>query len=377
LPDSENITRQIFENDTLICETFNLLSCSYTDTIISYMRPLPVAHAGSDTTICYNTSITLGANPSATGGSPPYNYSWQPEENVSDPLSENPTASPPENEQYILTVIDIYNCSDEDTIYVTVNPETIIDIPENFEICQGQSIQLGGNPTATGSLFPYIYNWIPSNNLNNFTFANPVAQPEETTAYKLIVSTYLCDDDTAFVTVIVNPAPEVIAGEDLMIGSGESIILEAEGALSYEWFPDLYLDDYQSQNPEASPFETITYIVTGTDEFGCANSDSLTITVNNEIFIPNLFTPNNDGNNDTFKVYGTGVKELFIQIYNREGSLVFESDDIEVIMQTGWAGTNNGRILREAAYIWIIRGNYQDETTIDYKRNRGTVYLVR
>jgi len=46
-------------------------------------------------------------------------------------------------------------------------------------------------------------------------------------------------------------------------------------------------------------------------------------------------------------------------------------------MQTGWAGTNNGRILPEAAYIWIIRGNYQDETTIDYKRNRGTVYLVR
>lgn len=377
LPDSETIIRQIFQNDTLVCETFNSLSCSYTDTIISYMRPFPTAHAGNDTTICFNTSMILGANPAATGGSPPYTYSWQPGENVSDPLAENPTTSPEENEQYILTVSDFYNCSDDDTIYVSVNPETIIDMPDNYEICQGQRIQLGGNPTATGSLFPYIYNWTPGNTLDNFTVANPIAQPEDTTQYRLIVSTYLCAGDTAYVTVNVNLAPEVIAGEDLMIGSGESVIIEVQGALTYEWYPDLYLDDYQSQNPEASPVETITYIVTGTDEYGCTNTDSLTVTVKNEIFIPNLFTPNNDGNNDIFKVYGTGIKDLFIQIYNREGALVFESDDVETIMQTGWDGTDKGRVLPDAAYIWIIRGSHQDGTAIEYKGNRGSVYLIR
>jgi len=377
LPNSENITREILQNDTLICETFNTLSCSYTDTIISFMRALPIANTGNDTTICFNTGITLGANPAATGGTQPYTYLWQPSENFSDPSAEHPVCFPSENIQYILTVTDYYNCNDDDTIYVSINPETILDVPESYAICQNKSVILGGNPTATGSLFPYIFNWTPNNTLTGFNTANPVAQPEDTTQYRLIVSTYLCEADTVYVTVNVNPAPEVIASDDITIGYGESVTIEAQGATTYVWYPDLYLDDYQSQNPEASPEETITYIVTGTDEIGCSNKDSLTITVINEIFIPNLFTPNNDENNDTFKIYGTGIKDLFIQIYNRNGEIVFESNDKEKITQTGWDGTNNGQLLPDGAYIWIIRGIYNDGTAIEYKGNRGSIFLVK
>ncbi len=377
LPNSENIIREILQNDTLICETFNALSCSYTDTIISYLRAMPVANTGNDTTICFNTSITLGANPAASGGTPPYTFSWQPSENLSEPLTEHPTAAPLGNEQYILTVTDFHNCMDDDTIYVSVNPATMMVLPGLHTICQNQTVQLGEYFTISGSLFPYIFDWTPNSSLTGSNTINPTAYPEDTTIYRLIVSTYLCESDTLFITVNVNPAPNVVASEDIMIGSGESIVIEAQGASSYEWYPDLYLDDFQSENPEASPTETITYIVTGTDEIGCSNTDSLTITVINEIFIPNLFTPNNDGNNDTFKVYGTGIKELSLQIYNREGTIVFESNDKEEITQTGWDGTNNGQLLPDAAYIWIIRGIFNNGTAIEYKGNRGSVFLVK
>ena len=377
LANSESITRQIFENDTLICETYNELYCSYSDTIISHMRELPTANTGNDTTICYNTDITLGANPAASGGTLPYSYSWQPADYLSDAFDEHPSATLTENMQYILTVSDYYNCSDDDTIYISVNPETTADVPDTFNICQFESIQLGGNPTAQGSLFPYMYNWFPTSSLTGFNSGNPIAHPEDTTEYRLILSTYLCEADTFYVTVNVNPAPNVIASEDVMIGSGESVFIEAQGASSYQWYPHLYLDDYQSENPEASPTETITYIVTGTDEIGCSNTDSLTIAVTNEIFIPNLFTPNNDGNNDTFKVYGTGINELYLQIYNREGIIVFESNNKDEITQTGWDGTNNGQLLPDAAYIWIIKGTYNEGTTIEYKGNRGSVFLVK
>jgi gliding motility-associated-like protein len=374
LADSEIITRQISEDDTLICETFNELSCSFTDTIISYMRELPVANTGNDTTICYNTTIILGANPAASGGTPPYSYSWHPADLLSDPSEEHPTTTLTENMQYIFTVSDSYNCSDDDTIYISVNPETTADVPNSYNICQFESIQLGGNPIAQGSLFPYVYNWSPTSSLTGFNSANPVGQPKDTTEYRLILSTYLCDADTFYVKVNVSPAPVITAGDDVMIGSGETIVLEANGGLNYRWYPDLYLDDYMSQNPVASPIETITYIVTGEDEIGCANSDSVTVKVFNEIFIPNLFTPNNDGNNDTFKVYGTGIDELFLQIFNREGKIVFESNNKDEILQTGWDGTNNGQLLPDAAYIWILRGAYNDGTAIEYKGNREVCF---
>lgn len=66
-----------------------------------------------------------------------------------------------------------------------------------------------------------------------------------------------------------------------------------------------------------------------------------------------------------------------MQIYNREGKIVFESDDKETIMQTGWDGTDNGQTLPDAAYIWILRGTYNDDTAIEYQGNKGSVFLVK
>jgi hypothetical protein len=72
-----------------------------------------------------------------------------------------------------------------------------------------------------------------------------------------------------------------------------------------------------------------------------------------------------------FKVYGTGIDELFLQIFNREGKIVFESNNKDEILQTGWDGTNNGQLLPDAAYIWILRGAYNDGTAIEYKGKQG------
>ncbi|NPA67688.1 MAG: hypothetical protein GXO50_03670 [Chlorobi bacterium] len=377
LPNSENITREILQNDTLICETFNSLSCSYTDTIISFVRDLPVANTGNDTIICFNTGITLGANPVATGGTPPYIFLWQPEEDFVNSSEEHPEIFPEESRRYILTVTDYYNCNDDDTIYVSINPETILDVPDNLDVCANQSVILGGNPTATGSLFPYSFNWTPDNSLIGADNPNPSAQPEDTTQYRLIVSTYFCNPDTAYVTVNVKPLPEVSASEDVTIGFGESVIIEAKGAVTYNWYPDLYLDDNTSQSPEASPKETITYTVIGTNEVNCSNSDSLTITVKNDIFIPDLFSPDNDGNNDTFKIYGKGIKDIYLKIFDKNGNVVFESNDKNYIMNTGWDGTKKGLLLPDGAYIWIIGGTYNDGSIIRYKGNRGTVFLIK
>ncbi len=374
---TENITRQILQNDTLICETFNTFRCAYTDTIISYMRALPVVNAGNDSTICFETSIILGGNPPASGGTPPYSFFWQSNTAVSDPEAEHPESYPSQNEQYILTVNDFYNCSNKDTIYITVNPPSITDIPDSYTICRTETVRLGGNPTATGSLFPYFYEWYPDSSLNAYNTANPVAYPENTTQYRLILSTYICKPDTFFVNVNVNPLPDVSAGEDIITGFEEPVTLHASGASEYEWVPDLYLDDNHSENPEATPEQTITYILTGTDEIGCSAIDSVTITVINDIYIPNLFSPNNDGKNDVFKVYGKGIDEISLQIFDKQGKTVFASDDKDEIMNKGWNGTYNGKLMPDDAYIWIIKGTFKDGSIINYKGNRGSIFLIK
>ncbi len=77
----------------------------------------------------------------------------------------------------------------------------------NTSICEGASVQIGGNPTATGGVAPYTYTWIPSTGLNNNTIANPTASPSANTTYKLLVGeSEGCVSDTQQVTVSVGDA---------------------------------------------------------------------------------------------------------------------------------------------------------------------------
>ncbi len=375
--DTETLNFEVNTDETFICEVFNALSCSYSDTLLVSARALPTANSGNDSTICYQSPLVLGGYPAATGGMPPYTYAWLPPEMFPDPSLEHPRVILSENKQLILNVTDAYQCTDYDTVYITVNPESITDIPDAFTFCLHESVTLGGTPTATGSLFPYVYNWSPAESLSGPFSSNPMATPDDTTVYRLILSTWLCVPDTFYTTVFVRALPEVSAGDDLRMGSGESVELIANGAENYEWLPDLYLNDRYSANPIATPSETVTYTLTGTDAFGCTASDSITLTVINEIFIPNLFTPNQDGNNDTFKVYGTGINELQLRIYDRDGRLIFESKDKEEIMQTGWDGTFNGTPMPQGTYIWMVTGIDNTGMPINYKGNRGTVFLLK
>jgi len=85
---------------------------------------------------------------------------------------------------------------------------------------------------------------------------------------------------------------------------------------------------------------------------GCFDSTSLQIQVLDTllIFIPNAFTPNGDGTNERFRVYGEGFTDGFLAIYNRWGQLVFESSNWE----EGWDGTINGAPAESGVYVYLF-----------------------
>jgi|TARA_R110000737_G_scaffold33607_3_gene51930 gliding motility-associated-like protein len=147
-----------------------------------------------------------------------------------------------------------------------------------------------------------------------------------------------------------------IAGPDTTINLGQSVDLFAIGdnLTSYVWTPNGTLSNPIIFDPVATPTETTTYTVTVTDDYGCTSSLPVTLTVltDIELFIPNLFSPNGDGFNDTWVIPNL---DLFpgtsVTVINREGQVVYENPAYD----NTWDGTFEGKKLPEATYYYLLK----------------------
>ena len=89
-----------------------------------------------------------------------------------------------------------------------------------------------------------------------------------------------------------------------------------------------------------------------------------------DIFIPNAFSPNGDGENDTYLVTGKVVEELALKIYNRWGELVFETND----PLKGWDGTFNGKKVDPVVFVYQLDVRCIDQRAFTKK---GNITVVR
>jgi len=178
-----------------------------------------VVNAGLDQTICHPNNgggTQLGGNPTATGGTPPYSFSWTPTTNLDNASAANPVATPTTTTTYTVTVTDSGETPQEasGSVTVTVSPELITDAGDDKVIAQGSSVQIGGNPTANGGSpgaddLGYTYSWTPTSGLDNPNIANPTASPSEATTYIVTVTDSNGCEDTNEMTVMVNFGPGV------------------------------------------------------------------------------------------------------------------------------------------------------------------------
>ncbi len=125
--------------------------------------------------------------------------------------------------------------------------------------------------------------------------------------------------------------------------------------------------------------QTTQFNVTATNQYGCQDSAHVIIDVlcdKSQVFIPNTFTPNGDGQNDVFYPRGIGIKVVkSFRIYNRWGQLVFERDDIQLNDEhSGWDGTFNGAKPVPDTYIYAMDAVCDNGSPIDWK---GDVTLIR
>jgi large repetitive protein len=329
-----------------------------------------VANAGAGHTICPGDSAHLGGLPAATGGLPPYHYSWSPSAYLSSNTVANPYAFPPSYYVYTLTVTDDTGAVATSTVVVGFKYINYVNAGSDVTICKGNSTVLGGGFNVAGQ--GVVYRWSPWVNMNDSTLPRPTVAPLVSTTYFLTAtmpgSGCATKTDAVNVTVI---DVVVDAGLDTAIYEGANITLHATGAVHYIWTYDSTLNYQNTPNPDAQPVVTTWYYVTGWNStWQCANRDSVLVTVHKSgtLVFYNTFTPNGDGQNDTWYIgniekYPNNVMKIF----NRNGQLVFRQ---EAYMNT-WDGKSFGQDLPAATYFYVLDPGDGSDTY------NGTVTIIR
>jgi gliding motility-associated-like protein len=181
-----------------------------------------------------------------------------------------------------------------------------------------------------------------------------------------------CPSDTVIRMVTIYET-HAYAGRDTIVADNQPVQLNASGGVNYSWSPRSGLSDANIPNPVAILQNDTRYILTAFAPIGCATTDTINIKVvkGPAFYVPNAFSPNNDGRNDRFRFIPIGMKEIYyFRVFNRQGQLVYFSKNTE----PGWDGTVNGRLQSSGTFVWIVSGKDFNEKVHALK---GTVILVR
>jgi gliding motility-associated-like protein len=277
-----------------------------------------------------------------------------------------------------------FGCRDTMTktalVRVVARPD--IDIAGDTVICVNSSLVHSGifNVPDT-SLVSWEWSF-PNGNQSNQQ--NPPQQfyivPGTFTVTSMAMNSTGCRDTTTQ-NILVHPLPVANIPPQLTIQSGFSVTIPAAysaNTISWSWSPPTGLSCTDCATPVAAPKFTTLYQVAFTDDNGCRNSSTVEIIVlckNANVFMPNTFTPNSDGNNDVFYPRGRGLERVkMLRVFNRWGEVVFEKREFPVNdASAGWDGTYRGVKPKADVYVYQLEVFCENGEVI---RLNGNVALV-
>jgi gliding motility-associated-like protein len=244
--------------------------------------------------------------------------------------------------------------------------------------CNGEaSGSISVSATGENPLFEYS---IDGENFFSFSTFNGL----EAGTYTVWVRDIKGCIDFVEVTLVDPPPIFVDAGPDVTVELGYDTDLLAttnpiNRPFTLAWTPDSLLTCGNCPDPNALPPTTTTFVVTATDEDGCTAEDGVTVTVeiNRPIYIPNAFSPNEDGQNDTFILYGgRSARQIqVLRIFNRWGALVYEGREIMLGDESrGWDGRFKGELVNNDVFAFMALIEFIDNEVILYE---GDITVVK
>lgn len=345
---------------TYTLEVTDALGCKNKDMVQITVMPLPILTLSPADSVCWKDLVNISASGAVS-------YSWSPSAYLSDVNVSNPYANPEKSIRYMVTGTGANGCKDTSSVPITVvyKGETKVDGPSG--ICPGQTVNL----VATGA---QIYSWNTGDTNDSLTFIPTQSQWYICRGFNNNCSAL---PDSIYIDVTGNVSTAAFTCIDSAFAPTNVYFQNnSNNAYTYSWF----FDDGGANQPY-STLENPSHIYTSTGEYtitlitysyyNCTDTVSHTIVVEGvTLFLPSAISPNNDNINDVFLCKYYGIKTFNIQIYDRWGTKIFQSDDKDFI----WDGTAKGKAVPEGVYVWHAEGI--GENGLRYEQV-GTVTIIR
>jgi gliding motility-associated-like protein len=359
-------TNTFHQSGTYIVTVTDAGGCSTSASKAVIVSPPPVATITGNLTGCGSVTLTAGGGVS---------YLW---DGGNSPNSATNTFNT--SGTYNVTVTDAGNCTATTARTVTITPDvspsvSITDNPST-SICSGSPVSFTAT-MSNGGTSPLLQ-WFRNGSVvaSGQVYTATDLKNDDTIVCRLTSNVTCAVPATVTsnaITMAVNSTPTITFTQNIITTVSTPVQLNPviNGSVaSYLWSPATGLSDPTIKNPIANPQVNTNYLLTVVSPQGCKAADSVMVTVlKKDITIPNTFTPNGDGINDTWDIVGlSNYMDATIDIYNRYGEHLFHSIGYSI----PWDGTYNGKRLPVGTYYYIIDFKYNN-----YPLRSGWVAILR
>jgi gliding motility-associated-like protein len=380
------------ETQTYTVVVTNRQGCTDSETHRLTINPLPVVnYSPNPFYMCNGVSKTMNL----TTTTPVSALSWYPNVAIETDTMLSPRFFDTTDLVYTLYATSTLGCRDSFKIPVSVLDSAITTLSGDTIICLGNEAHLiatSTDPTTTYKWFKYNY---PADSSFPFTLSsdtayNPIAKPDTTTSYEVMITENACFTVDREVTVYVDSMPNLYIANPGTIIAGSSITLTVttnrdslknnDTGMIYTWAPPETVSCPSCPSTAVTPTVTTTYSVCVTSNRGCMSCDTVLVGImcdGSQVFVPNTFTPNGDGFNDRFYVSGKGLGLItHMTVYNRWGQVMYDVQNIPANEAAyGWDGTYQGQVLEPDVFMYTLQIKCEAENvTFQY---HGDISIVR
>jgi len=346
-----------YTTELIVLDT--VCNASDTSSVVINVYPNVSFNLPNNLYLCTDSSLVLLPSNILGGAN---NFIWSSNNLFNDTLNAGVADSSleilvPTNAVFYLSA-DNGNCFYTDSVEIQVFSESV-NISGPDSVCLN-SPTLYNAVNSSQETFSYV--WSPSNILqgpSNQSSVNIVPSASQYLYLQATSSNGCIVEDSAYVFVsYINPGLVQASVVPPIVNPGTTVSLfgSPSGYPIYQWLPSTGVLNSNAQNTQATVNVTTVFTLIVSDGV-CSVSDTAEVKVYEIIcelpyvYVPNAFSPNNDGNNDVLYVRGLFVEKMLFRVFDRWGELVFESTDVNY----GWNGIYQGRKLDPDVYDFYLQ----------------------